>query len=103
MKLRNKDKFSVEITEQILAAPDDAEDKSNFVAKDVALTQMETALQQLNAEQQQCVTLFYLHKQSYQQITEQTGLSLLQVKSSIQNGKRNLKIMIERLQQQHEH
>ena len=56
----------------------------------------------MSEEQQQCVTLFYLHKKSYYQIAEQTGYSLLQVKSNIQNGKRNLKIMLQRLQQ-HEH
>ena len=99
MKLRDKGKQSVEINEQLLATPDETEDKKDFLAKDIALTQMEMALQQLNAEQQQCVTLFYLDKKSYQEITEQTGYSLLQVKSNIQNGKRNLKLMLERLQQ----
>ena len=99
MKLRDKGKQSAEINEQLLATPDDTVDKKDFVAKDIALNQMEMALQQLNAEQQQCVTLFYLHKKSYHEITEQTGYSLLQVKSNIQNGKRNLKIMLERLQQ----
>ncbi len=99
MKLRNKDKFSVEINEQLLATPDDSSAKKEFIAKDIALTQMEDAINQLNAEQQQCITLFYLNKKSYQDITEQTGFSLLQVKSNIQNGKRNLKIMLERLQQ----
>jgi RNA polymerase sigma-70 factor (ECF subfamily) len=57
---------------------------------------MEHALQELNKEQQQCVTLFYLQKKSYSQISEITGFSLLQVKSYIQNGKRNLKILIEK-------
>ena len=99
MKLRDKGKQSLEINEKLLATPDVAEDKKKFMAKDIALTQMEAALQQLNAEQQQCITLFYLHKKSYYEITTQTGYSLLQVKSNIQNGKRNLKIMLERLQQ----
>lgn len=99
MKLRDKGKHPVEITEKLLSAPDETEDKKKFIAKDVALSHMETALEQLNAEQQQCITLFYLQKKSYQEITVQTGLSLLQVKSNIQNGKRNLKIMLERLQQ----
>ena len=57
---------------------------------------MAAALLQLNKEQQLCVTLFYLEKKSYQEITEQTGYSLMQVKSHIQNGKRNLKILMER-------
>lgn len=98
MLLRDKGKNPVEINESQLSAPDETEDKKNHIRKDVALTTMEQALHQLNADQQQCVTLFYLEKKSYQDITEQTGYSLLQVKSHIQNGKRNLKIMIERLQ-----
>jgi RNA polymerase sigma-70 factor (ECF subfamily) len=36
--------------------------------------------------------LFYLEKKSYQEISEETGFSMMQVKSYIQNGKRNLKI-----------
>lgn len=99
MKLRDKGKQWVEMNELVLATADESEDKMNYEAKDSILTKMETALQQLNAEQQQCVTLFYLNKKTYHQITEQTGYSLLQVKSNIQNGKRNLKIMLQRLQQ----
>ena len=99
MKLRNKDKYSIELSEQLLAMPDDSEEKRKFIEKDIALSQMEEALQKLSTEQQQCVTLFYLDKKSYHDITAQTGYSLLQVKSNIQNGKRNLKIMLERLQQ----
>ncbi|MBC7887172.1 MAG: sigma-70 family RNA polymerase sigma factor [Ferruginibacter sp.] len=98
MKLRNKGKWPVEINEQLLSAPDETEDTKKFLEKDTALTNMEKALQLLNEEQLQCVTLFYLEKKSYQDITEQTGYSLLKVKSHIQNGKRNLKIMMERLQ-----
>ena len=57
---------------------------------------MGSALKELNPEQQQCVTLFYLNKKSYQEISEATGYSLLQVKSYIQNGKRNLRILIDK-------
>jgi RNA polymerase sigma-70 factor (ECF subfamily) len=99
MKLRDKGKQPVEINDLLLATVDERGVKMNYSAKDSILTQMELALQQLNEEQQQCVTLFYLHKKTYQQITEQTGYSLLQVKSNIQNGKRNLKIMLQHLQQ----
>ncbi len=99
MRLRDKGKQPEEIKEGLLATADETDDKMNLVAKDSILTQMEMALQQLNDEQQQCVTLFYLDKKSYHQIAEQTGYSLLQVKSNIQNGKRNLKIMLQRLQQ----
>ncbi|GAB3425110.1 RNA polymerase sigma factor [Niabella aquatica] len=57
---------------------------------------LEDALNGLNEEQYKCVTLFYLQKNSYQQISEVTGYSLLKVKSYIQNGKRNLRLMIEK-------
>ncbi len=102
MKLRNKGNSVVEIKDQLLPAPDDAENKIKHLQKEQALTLMEWALQQLNTEQQQCLTLFYLEKKSYQEITITTGHTLLQVKSYIQNGKRNLKIMLEQ-RQQHEH
>lgn len=98
MKLRDKGKHAVEINEQVLAAPDETTDKKKHLEKDAALSNMETALRQLNPEQLQCVTLFYLEKKSYQEITQVSGYNLLQVKSHIQNGKRNLKILLERLQ-----
>ncbi len=57
---------------------------------------MGAALEELNKEQKQCVTLFYLEKKSYQEIAETTHLSLMQVKSHIQNGKRNLRLLMEK-------
>lgn len=62
--------------------------------KEVNLTLLETCITELNKEQQTCITLFYLQKQSYQAIGEVTGMSILQVKSHIQNGKRNLKLLM---------
>ncbi|MNL72987.1 hypothetical protein D3C87_1983880 [compost metagenome] len=44
-----------------------------------------------------CVELFYLHKKSYQEIADSTDYTLKEVKSNIQNGKRNLKILIEQI------
>ena len=57
---------------------------------------LEKGLDSLNEEQKRCIELFYLEKQSYQEIAEKTGYSILQVKSYIQNGKRNLKNFMER-------
>jgi len=64
--------------------------------KEKILSLLETSLDDLNTEQKTCVTLFYLEKRSYQQISEQTGFTLMQVKSYIQNGKRNLRLLVER-------
>ena len=48
-------------------------------------------LEMLKAEQRTCIELFYLKGKSYQQVADETGYSLNEVKSFIQNGKRNLK------------
>lgn len=59
------------------------------------LERLEDAVQELNEEQRRCIELFYLEKNTYQEIAEKTGYSLMQVKSAIQNGKRNLKLKLE--------
>jgi len=60
------------------------------------LTAIENYLPKLGKEQNTCLTLFYLQKKSYQEVSTITGFSMLQVKSHIQNGKRNLKILVEK-------
>jgi RNA polymerase sigma-70 factor (ECF subfamily) len=60
------------------------------------LTKLEKCIDQLGNEQKQCVQLFYLQQKCYKEITESTGFDLNKVKSHIQNGKRNLKICMER-------
>jgi RNA polymerase sigma-70 factor (ECF subfamily) len=54
------------------------------------------ALQELPPEQRQCVELFYLQQKSYKEICILTGCDLNKVKSYIQNGKRNLKLYMEK-------
>ena len=98
MKLRDKGKQPSELQEQFMGGAEDAEGFTQAIEKEVSLNHMEQALNGLNSEQRVCVTLFYLEKQSYQQIAERTGYSSMQVKSHIQNGKRNLKIMMQRMQ-----
>jgi RNA polymerase sigma-70 factor (ECF subfamily) len=56
------------------------------------------AIQHLNQEQKTCIDLFYLQKLSYRDIEEKTGFNFQQVKSHIQNGKRNLRIFLEQKQ-----
>jgi len=59
--------------------------------REILLDQLQTALAKLNEGQKTCIRLYYLENHSYQQISTRTGLSADQVKSYIQNGKRNLK------------
>ncbi|MES2005741.1 MAG: sigma-70 family RNA polymerase sigma factor [Bacteroidota bacterium] len=94
MKLRDKNIFiPVEDKTQLAATETD---KKELADKEITLGLLETSLAELNREQKTCVTLFYLQKKSYQEIVDSTGYSLLQVKSYIQNGKRNLKILVEK-------
>ncbi len=64
--------------------------------KDNTLNEMQAALMLLNHEQQLCITLFYLEKKSYTEVAAKTGFSVMQVKSNIQNGKRNLRLLLEK-------
>ncbi len=54
-------------------------------------TQIQTAVESLNPEQSACIRLMYLEDKSYREISDLTGYSFNEVKSHIQNGKRNLK------------
>jgi RNA polymerase sigma-70 factor (ECF subfamily) len=59
------------------------------------LPHLQPAIEKLNEEQRKCIELLYLHDKSYQEVSSLTGYSLKQVKSFIQNGKRNLRIYLE--------
>lgn len=97
MKLRDRQgKMTTEINERLQAQPGEQADMQVLADNEHTIELMESSLKELNTEQQQCLTLFYLQKKSYQQVSEKTGYSMLQVKSYIQNGKRNLKILVEK-------
>jgi len=55
---------------------------------------MESAIKELKEDQKICVELFYLQEKSYEEVAKMTGYSMKEVKSYIQNGKRNLKILM---------
>ena len=57
---------------------------------------LEYCLSQLSSEQRQIVELFYLQGKCYNEIAETTGMDWNQVRSYLQNGRRNLKICMEK-------
>ena len=71
------------------------EEKINSISDDVLLENMKSCLPKLKENQRICVELFYLKNKSYQDIANETPFSLNEIKSYIQNGKRNLKLLIE--------
>lgn len=74
--------------ERSLVQPAADEDDFNLEEN---LSRMNGCLQTLPAEQRQCVELFYLQEKSYVEVADLTGFDLKQVKSYLQNGRRNLK------------
>lgn len=70
--------------------------------KEVQYTLLEKAIEELNEDQRKCIKLFYLKERSYNEIADETGYTLNEVKSFIQNGKRNLKIKLEKNSEQPE-
>jgi RNA polymerase sigma factor (sigma-70 family) len=95
MRLRDKNKGAKELSENNRFTQDES-DKQDLLQNEETFNLLEEAIDELSEEQKRCVTLFYLQKQSYQQIADKTGYSPMQVKSYIQNGKRNLKILLEK-------
>ncbi len=57
-------------------------------------------IEHLPLDQKKCVELFYLQEKSYKEIAAMTGEKLSKVRSYIQNGRRNLKICIEKKNEQ---
>lgn len=56
---------------------------------------LESCIDNLEADQRSCIRMFYLEKRSYQELSEKLSLSWGQVRSRIQNGRRNLKNCME--------
>lgn len=75
----------------------DFSDPAHLQEKEKQVLLMEQAIGLLNLEQKTCIDLFYLKNKSYNEICDLTGYSANDVKSYIQNGKRNLKLKMEAL------
>ena len=95
-QLRDKTYLAEETTLLQLSAKET--DQEEMLWRENTLQQMEQAIDLLNEEQRKTIVLFYLKKYSYEQIIEKTGYSFMQVKSFIQNGKRNLKAILSKKQ-----
>jgi RNA polymerase sigma factor (sigma-70 family) len=91
-KQRNGENVNLDAVENQLLS----EENTQINSKELRYGQLERAVSQLGGEQQKAIQLFYLDELSYQQIVNQTGWTLNEVKSYIQNGKRNLRLILEK-------
>ena len=68
----------------------------NIKDKEAQLNGMENCIEQLPAEQKKAIQLFYLKEKCYKEIADITETEVNKVRSFIQNGRRNLKICMEK-------
>lgn len=98
MKLRKKGPItdSENNIELFMESGDSLHLNSEDLFSESNLERLERAIKELPDEQMKCIQLFYLQEKSYDEIIDLTGYEFKQVKSYIQNGKRNLKIWFEK-------
>lgn len=78
-------------TDDIYIASEEIDIKA-LIAKEQQFEQLNVAISMLNEDQKKCIILFFFEDRSYQDIANDLNMDIKQVKSHIQNGKRNIKI-----------
>jgi RNA polymerase sigma-70 factor, ECF subfamily len=73
----------------------ESQDELRLDEEPLAIDKLPGAIEQLNESQQTCIRLFYLEEKSYAQIQSITGFGFKEVKTHLQNGKRNLRKILE--------
>lgn len=71
------------------------EDNLSPINRELEEKRVQTALAKLKPDQKKCMELFFYKDLSYKEIELKTGYTTKQVKSFLQNGKRNLKMILE--------
>lgn len=70
------------------------EEREEAALREADLQRLEAAIAQLREPQRSCIALFHLQRQSYQRTAAQLGLTIEQVRSHLQNGRRNLRLIL---------
>jgi len=94
MQLRKKKPAETESISELEYKLEDNHNSDLVFIKERQLNNLEEAIKKLKGEQQQCIDLFYLKEKTYDEVASLTGYENKKVKSYIQNGKRNLKIIL---------
>ncbi|MCB9189483.1 MAG: sigma-70 family RNA polymerase sigma factor [Flavobacteriales bacterium] len=98
MELRKKKPNSTSIDELEYMLQEEVS-PNKYHEREIRLSALDKALHDLKPDQKKCVMLFYIDELSYKEVADKTGLSMKEVKSHIQNGKRNLKNLLEQNQE----
>jgi RNA polymerase sigma-70 factor (ECF subfamily) len=96
MQLRSPRNFRTSEFNAEIMQSDSETHLNGMMQKEENLTRLEHCLQTLPDEQKTTVELFYLQNKCYKEISSETGIEWNKVRSYIQNGRRNLKICMEK-------
>jgi len=96
MRLRNEKKLPIVKNDMTLMQLEENVHLNSALEKEDRFEQLQACLQQLAEEQRVVIELFYLKGKCYNEIADQTGFEWSKVRSFIQNGRRNLKICMDK-------
>jgi RNA polymerase sigma-70 factor (ECF subfamily) len=96
MELRKQKRHPVTVSASDFMQTEQFEHLENVFDKEEQLQSLSICLDQLNESQKETVRLFYIENKCYQEIAALTGNDWNKVRSLIQNGRRNLKICMEK-------
>lgn len=95
MKIRSDKKYPAHVDADVMHLSENIH-PDNVMEKEQYLNSMEYCIEQLPEDQKQAIQLFYLKEKCYKEIAETTSTDINRVRSFIQNGRRNLKICMEK-------
>jgi RNA polymerase sigma-70 factor (ECF subfamily) len=101
MFLRAK-KINTELKDDDLLYDNGDQQLDEKLEQDELIESVILLFEELKEEQRLCIQLFYLQKKSYEEVAEMTNYSMKEVKSHLQNGRRNLKLLLEKRKESHE-
>ena len=96
MRLRKQKHLKIVELDPSLMQSQEEKHLNGVLQKEEDFKRMEKCLQRLSAEQKETVELFYLKQKCYNEISAITGKDWNRIRSLIQNGRRNLKICMEK-------
>jgi RNA polymerase sigma-70 factor (ECF subfamily) len=96
MKLRTPKKLKTVELDPALMQNDENVHLNGVLEKEENLEKLEFCLSTLSEEQKKVIQLFYMEGKCYNEIVDMTGFEWDKVRSLIQNGRRNLKICMEK-------
>lgn len=97
MFLRKQKRLTTDVEKALMSKPDQSlmllEEK---MQSETTILTLEEEISKLKSDQKKAIELFYLESKCYQEVANIMQIDLKKVKSLIQNGKRNLKIALEK-------